>query len=136
MKTNEELRSERNLRIIKTGDDGGYGEVKYGKLRGSVIWSTGGGWDHVSVAPYKRSYTPSWAEMCRIKDMFFWPEDVAVQYHPARSEYVNNMPNCLHLWRPQGVELPVPPSIMVGIRDGQSAESVRDEIRELTEEMN
>lgn len=34
------------------------------------------------------------------KDMFFKEDEIVVQYHPAKSEYVNNMPNCLHLWRP------------------------------------
>lgn len=37
------------------------------------------------------------------------------QYHPPKSAYVNNHPNCLHLWRPIGIEMPRPPSIMVGI---------------------
>ena len=34
----------------------------------------------------------------------FWDEDdCVIQYHPPRSEYVNNHQNCLHLWRPIGV---------------------------------
>jgi hypothetical protein len=57
---------------------------------------------------------------------------VVVQYHPAKSEYVNNMPNCLHLWRPVNEAMPTPPSIMVGVRDGQSMESVMKEIAEVT----
>jgi hypothetical protein len=39
-----------------------------------------------------------------------------IQYHPPESEYVNNHPNCLHLWRPTGCALPMPPSIMVGVK--------------------
>lgn len=128
MKTLEEIRQENNLVICKVGADGGAGEIQYGKLRGSVIWSFGGGWDHVSVSPYKHSYTPSWAEMCRIKEMFFRDDEVVVQYHPAKSEYVNNMPNCLHLWRPQDDVLPTPPSIFVGVRNGQTVGSVKEEI--------
>lgn len=76
-----------------------------------VIASNGGGWDHVSVTPCnrKRQTCPTWDEMCAIKDMFFEPEEGVVQYHPAKSQYVNNHPYCLHLWRPNnGVEIPFP----------------------------
>lgn len=132
MKSLEELRQERNLAIMGVGEDGGYGVIEYGKLRGSIIWSFGGGWEHVSVSPFRHSYTPSWAEMCRIKDIFWHDDEVVVQYHPAKSEYVNNMPNCLHLWRPVNEVMPTPPSIMVGVRDGQSMESVMKEIAEVT----
>jgi hypothetical protein len=55
--------------------------------------------------------------MCQVKAMFWDEDDCVIQYHPPRSEYVNNHQNCLHLWRPIGVSLPMPPSIMVGIKD-------------------
>lgn len=132
MKTNEELRSTANLLIVRTATDGGMGEIfKLGKRHGSVIWSNGGGWEHVSVCPYKRSYTPSWDDMCALKDMFFHEDETVVQYHPAKSEYVNNMPNCLHLWRPTEADLPTPPAIMVGIKKGQTPEEVRKAIEEV-----
>lgn len=132
MKTNEELRSTANLLIVRTAADGGMGEIfKLGKRYGSVIWSNGGGWEHVSVCPYKRSYTPSWDDMCALKDMFFHEDETVVQYHPAKSEYVNNMPNCLHLWRPTEADLPTPPAIMVGIKKGQTPEEVRKAIEEV-----
>lgn len=52
--------------------------------------------------------------------MGFWykPEEWAVQYHPAESEYVNLVPNCLHLWKPRTEILPRPPSWMVGPKTG------------------
>lgn len=132
MKTFEELKQTPNLLIIRTGLDGGIGETfKIGKRYGSVIWSFGGGWEHVSVCPYKHSHTPTWDEMCSLKDMFFRDDEVVVQYHPAKSEYVNNMPNCLHLWRPINEVLPTPPSIMVGVKEGQTAEEVRKVIKEV-----
>ncbi|MBQ6164760.1 MAG: hypothetical protein IJK23_09835 [Clostridia bacterium] len=66
MKTNEELRNVPNLLILHATLDGGMGELfKLGKRFASVIWSTGGGWDHVSVCPYKHSYTPSWDDTMR-----------------------------------------------------------------------
>ena len=80
-----------------------------------VIAGVGHGWEHVSVS--RRDRCPTWDEMCQIKAMFWDEDDCVIQYHPPRSEYVNNHPNCLHLWRPIGVSLPIPPSIMVGFKD-------------------
>ena len=57
------------------------------------------------------------SEMCQIKALFWDEDDCVIQYHPQSSEHVNNHPNCLHLWRPIGVSLPMPPSIMVGLKD-------------------
>ena len=118
MRTLEEIRSLPELRCIELSFDGGCAMVHFGQLRGSVIWSIGGGWEHVSVAPFKDWYVPSWKEMCRLKDMFFLPEEVVVQYHPAESEYVNLVGNCLHLWRPTKEALPTPPFWMVGLKKG------------------
>lgn len=130
MKTLEELKTASNLRIVNTGIDGGCGELwRAGKPFATVIWSNGGGWEHVSICPYKRSYTPTWDEMCSLKDMFFHDNEVVVQFHPAKSEYVNNMPNCLHLWRPLNEVMPTPPSIMVGVKKGQSLTEIREEIK-------
>ena len=132
MKTPEELKSTTNLLIRQSSVDGGCGEIwQGGRAYGSVIWSNGGGWEHVSVAPYKRSHTPTWDEMCRLKDMFFHDDEVVVQFHPAKNDYVNNVPNCLHLWRPLNEVMPTPPSIMVGVRKGQSAADIRKEIEAL-----
>lgn len=133
MKTADEITHACGLRIFRVGTDGGCGEIRYGKLIGSIIWSFGGGWEHVSVCPYKRSYTPSWAEMCRIKDIFWRDDETVVQYHPAKSEYVNNMPNCLHLWRPISQVMPIPPAIMVGIKDGQTMSEVKAAVAALEE---
>lgn len=66
----------------------------------NVIATSGGGWDHVSVNPDHHTRTPTWDEMCEIKDLFFLPEEEVVEYHPKRSEYVNLAQHCLHLWRP------------------------------------
>lgn len=83
------------------------------KQQVTVIASDGMGWEHVSVS--RKDRPPTWDEMCQIKDMFWDDEDCVVQYHPPKSHYVNNHPNCLHLWRPTGVELPAPMSILVGV---------------------
>ena len=117
----KEIKTNKHLRVKKTGFDGGCGVIrlprqnKKGYTEASIIWSRGGGWDHVSVAPFSGA-NPTWDDMCFIKDMFFDDEDWVVQFHPAKSEYVNNMPNCLHLWRPIGQSMPVPPSILTGLK--------------------
>ena len=117
MKTYEKIAAEPNLLIMAHAEDGGTGVIyRLGKPFASVIWSNGMGWEHVSMAPFKLSRTPTWDEMCKLKDMFFEDEEAVVQIHPPKSEYVNNMPNCLHRWRPITEKLPLPPSILVGIK--------------------
>ncbi len=79
-----------------------------------VIASDGMGWEHVSVSLSNR--TPNWKEMCYIKDLFWDEEDMVIQYHPPKSQYIDNHPHCLHLWRPTKEKIPIPPSIMVGVK--------------------
>jgi hypothetical protein len=86
-----------------------------------IIASDGMGWEHVSVHVKKgeASLTPYWEEMCFIKNLFWDDEDVVMQLHPRKSEYVNNHTNTLHLWRPTQGVIPEPPSILVGIKGAQ-----------------
>lgn len=101
------------------GDDGnGAFKVFVHGVSFNCIASNGGGWEHVSVSPGSpnRKKCPTWDEMCAIKDMFFEPEETVVQYHPPKSDYVNNHPYCLHLWRPVDLEIPRPPAIFVGVK--------------------
>jgi hypothetical protein len=73
------------------------------------------GWEHVSVSHYDR--VPSWSEMCFVKDLFWCSDETVMQIHPPESEYVNQHPFCLHLWRPTRTALPLPPRILVGVKD-------------------
>lgn len=87
-----------------------------------VIASDGMGWEHVSVhlqssTNVRKTYTPNWDDMCEIKRIFWGADDTVIQYHPPESDYVNNHPNTLHLWRPIGTDIPRPPSILVGIKN-------------------
>lgn len=86
--------------------------LKTNKQTVYVIASDGGGWEHVSVSRNDRC--PTWAEMCEVKELFFGPDEWVIQYHPAKSDYVNFHEFCLHLWRPIGVDFPTPPAAMVG----------------------
>lgn len=87
-------------------------EIRVGRQIVHVIASNSEQWEHVSVS--LRHRTPTWAEMEAIKQMFWDIEDTVVQYHPARSEYVNCHPYCLHLWRPVGSDILRPPKELVG----------------------
>ena len=124
------VKNNKYLSIRRKGIDGGDGYIrlprnnKTGFTRASIIWSWGGGWEHVSVCPLNGSM-PTWDDMCFIKDMFWEEDDCVVQYHPPKSEYVNNMPNCLHLWRPIADKMPMPPSLMVGLKGVELKRSER-----------
>ncbi len=85
-----------------------------------VIASAGGGWDHVSVSRPKRC--PNWPEMDHVKRLFFDDSEVVVQFHVPAADHVNLAEFCLHLWRPQDVDVPRPPSWMVGPVPGQTVE--------------
>ena len=69
-------------------------------------------WDHVSVS--MPTVTPTWRMMCFIKDLFFDEDETVLQYHPAKSDYVNYHPHCLHMWRLRDVAFPTPPTWMIG----------------------
>jgi hypothetical protein len=87
-------------------------------------------WEYVSVHAYrarqaevvgllgrtggKKTRTPTWREMSYVKDLCWDDEDVVMQLHPRRSEYVNCHIHTLHLWRPVDTAIPTPPAIFVG----------------------
>ena len=77
----------------------------------AVVASIGGGWDHVSVSLGHRC--PTWREMDYIKRLFFKPDEVVIQIHPEEKNHINLCEFCLHLWRPQKQEIPLPPEWMV-----------------------
>lgn len=104
--------------LASTREDGNNGA--FSLVEGSTVFfciaSDGEGWEHVSVSARERgkSRTPTWDEMCLIKRVFWGPNDTVIQYHPAETNYVNCHPHTLHLWRPVGVELPLPRPELVG----------------------
>jgi hypothetical protein len=64
-------------------------------------------WEHVSISLKHR--TPSWKEMCMVKDLFWGEDETVVQFHPKKSEYVNYHLFTLHLWKRRGEEYKLPP---------------------------
>jgi hypothetical protein len=72
-------------------------------------------WEHVSVHAQRgpKVRTPTWREMAFVKKLCWEAEDRVVQFHPRRSEYVNNHPHVQHLWRWKRGEFPSPPTSAV-----------------------
>lgn len=104
------------LRTQPAGDaHNGIFEIEHHGARLRCVVSDGMGWEHVSVSI--RGRLPTWEEMCHVKRLFWGDEETVIEFHPPRSEYVNFHRGVLHLWRPIGVALPRPPSILVGPRE-------------------
>ncbi|MCL2737580.1 MAG: hypothetical protein FWE17_01820 [Alphaproteobacteria bacterium] len=86
--------------------------VKSSSVTLTVIVDENNGWDHLSVTVNTSDgdapRCPTWEEMCFVKDLFFTEEEIAIQYHPPKSKYVNIQEYCLHLWRPQNEVVPAP----------------------------
>jgi len=125
MKTTSDYLNTRRVRIgrwASAPEDGNNGEffLPYSSMVTlHVIASNGMDWDHLSVTPVDPSRhqslyrTPTWSEMCYVKDLFFDETEAVLQLHPPKKQYRNAHEYCLHLWKPQHVELPLPEPWMV-----------------------
>lgn len=104
-------------RLGSTSDAGNNGafHTRFGTRDVFMIASDGQGWEHVSVSIGGRQADrcPTWEEMCKVKSWFWDAEDCVVQFHPPKSEYVNNHPYVLHLWRQTNTNYPTPPKEFV-----------------------
>lgn len=89
------------------GASWGYFEINtpHGTLR-VISGGRGEPWEHVSVSLQNR--TPTGSEMCRVKNLFFGPDETVVQFHPDVRHYVNHHPFCLHLWKRTGFDYELP----------------------------
>lgn len=109
MKTHEELKETPHLCLTTPANLQGLlvwtGWVKWPDFEGTVVIGFDeDGWEHVSVSHHNKKRLPSWDVMCRLKDMFWYPEETVVQMHPKESQYVHGVGdrgNVLHLWRPK-----------------------------------
>ena len=134
MKPIEEIITNPRIAMIdKKTSDGFHGMITMPKWSGSVICTYTGGWDHVSVSPFKKNVIPTWDDMCAIKDVFWKDDEAVIQVHPEKDMYVNNLPNCLHLWRCYYKEMVLPPSCFVGIRKGQTMAELEKEAKQAFE---
>jgi hypothetical protein len=91
--------------IVSDGSD-----WKAKKLVGGTL--PGKPWEHVSVSLESRC--PTWEEMNFIKELFWRDDECVVQFHVPKTRHINIHPYCLHLWKPIGLKIPMPPSMCVG----------------------
>jgi len=95
--------------------------IPIGLKRRAVVVSCNGdigtGWEHVSVhiisGKKKHQETPTWNDMCYIKNMFWSDDEIAIQIHPKKTDYINVHNHTLHLWRSLNQELLTPPNLLV-----------------------
>lgn len=113
MRPLHEIAMHKGVHVQEAGEDGLAFLLSSPYDRGvlRVIASNGDGWDHVSVSLEKR--TPTWEEMSAVRDICFLDTECCYELHVPRAEHLSFHPYCLHMWRPQGVEIPMPPPIMV-----------------------
>lgn len=71
-------------------------------------------WEHVSVSLETR--TPTWDELEFIRSLFWKDDETVIQLHVPKKDHINFHPYCLHLWRPIGLNIPLPPAETVGPR--------------------
>lgn len=142
MKSIEEIKNTPGILIKKEGEDGFGGTVfpvcyKNGKIKIDqsidkalhFIFSWGCGFEHLSVStPIK---TPTWEQMCKMKEIFWRDDEVCMQLHPKKEEYINNHNYCLHIWRPIDKEIPTPPSVMVGLKGTEDIKKIIEMYDEL-----
>jgi hypothetical protein len=128
-----EIVKDPRLRNVEMAMDGFRADIHIGGWDGSLIVSHGGGWNHASVSPYAKRIIPSWSDMCALKEMIWNDDETVIQIHPPKDQYVNNVPNCLHLWECYYKPMVLPPSVFVGIRKGQTPAQMRQEIKEAYE---
>lgn len=85
----------------------------------NLIISNTLGWDHISMTiqvedTYGFMYNrmPSANEMEAMKKLFFNDDEPVIEVHPKKEDYVNIHPYVLHLWKPNLIDLPIPPNIL------------------------
>ena len=127
MRTFEEIKADERIAVREESEDGFACIIHISGYTASLIVSKGAGWEHASICPMRAKVVPSWEDMCRLKDIIWTEDEAVIQIHPIKEEYVNLMPNCLHLWRCIYKEMVLPPSCLVGPRRGQTkGEFMRD----------
>jgi hypothetical protein len=91
----------------------------------AIVWLQSGfdfpAWDHVSVSVAIKSpedmnnrRLPTWEEMHYVKRLCWDDEETVIQIHAPADAYVNENRWVLHLWKPIGIEIPLPPTKTIG----------------------
>lgn len=56
--------------------------------------------EHASVSRKAGTKLPGWLEMQELKEILWRDDEECIQIHPKKSDYVNIMGSCLHIWHP------------------------------------
>lgn len=114
MRTIEDIKKDKQVLYIEPWTHGYSGEIQLAGQKKQYIFCMsvdynelqGLDWEHVSVSQSGKCKTlPSWKDMCRLKDIFWEPDEEVHQIHPKAEQYVHgvgDLDNVLHLWRPVG----------------------------------
>ena len=112
MRKLREIQADPHILSIKRVEENGmdkssvyFGRIKLNGFLGTVMfgYDENGLMEHVSISSYNGRKLPTWEQMAELKDIFFYPEEMAVQIHPAADRYIHgvgSLGNVLHLWRP------------------------------------
>lgn len=100
------------------GMNGAFVLIRAGKML-MCISSDEGGWEHVSVTDQTtrkaQKVCPTWNDMDFVKRAFWDDDETVMQLHVPRVSWINEHEGCLHLWKPVGREIPLPPPLYVGV---------------------
>ncbi len=133
MRKIEQVRENPRVQIGQVSKDGYECYIGFPTYKAHFIYSAGAGWEHLSIVPNARRITPTWDDMTAAKEIFWNDDESVIQIHPPKDQYVNNVENCLHLWRCTYQDMLLPPSCLVGIRKGQTQAELMKEIKEAYE---
>lgn len=96
---------------------GDYLSIVIGPGEPQLVWLQAGfdfpAWDHVSVK-VRQPRLPTWDEMHYVKRLCWDDEETVIQIHAPASVYVNQDEWYLHLWKPIGITIPLPPIGTIG----------------------
>lgn len=145
MRNYEEILSNGKLQINTKFNDGNgmiqircYYHDPVTQKRYWVKFTRAQGWEHVAVSPQpQRGKVPEWDVMCKIKEIFWDDEECCIEFHPRKSQYINNNETCLHIWKPIGIELPEPDTLLIGFKgmtDEETQRTIHGAISMMTDE--
>jgi hypothetical protein len=86
-------------KLAREGGDGAmfvHVQRRMSLIVSSAIEEDGRRWAHISIAMPET--LPSWDDLRAVKEQLVGAEWDAYQVLPRASRYVNQHPNCLHLW--------------------------------------
>jgi hypothetical protein len=107
-------------RTSPNGATYGLFSVKHNGVLLNIVASDADGeieWEHVSVhvldPVFRKQRIPNWLEMCFVKELFWDDDEVVVQFHPAKKDWISVHDAVLHLWRSKTQAFPTPPKVCV-----------------------